>query len=59
MIEGGKTYLIVKSLITGSVRGQTIKYIEDNVLGKEPVISQRHRGFSSSNRNLQKILLVN
>lgn len=38
MIEGGKTYLIVKSLITGSVRGQnletTIKYIEDNVLDK-------------------------
>ena len=38
MIEGGKTYLIVKSLITGSVRGQdlyqTIKYIEDNVIGK-------------------------
>ncbi|QSX06078.1 hypothetical protein JYG23_01020 [Sedimentibacter sp. zth1] len=38
MIEGGKTYLIVKSLITGSVRGQTleqtIKYIEDNVLSK-------------------------
>jgi uncharacterized protein len=37
-IEGGKTYLIVKSLITGSVRGQTleqtINYIEDNVLGK-------------------------
>ncbi|WP_346896169.1 hypothetical protein [Clostridium sp. UBA7503] len=38
MIEGGKTYLIVKSLITGSLRGQTIeeniKYVEDNVLGK-------------------------
>jgi len=38
MIEGGKTYLIVKSLITGSVRGQnleeTIKYIEDNILDK-------------------------
>jgi uncharacterized protein len=38
MIEGGKTYLIVKSLITGSVRGQTleqtIKYIDNNVLGK-------------------------
>lgn len=38
MIEGGKTYLIVKSLITGSVRGQsleqTIQYIDDNVLGK-------------------------
>ena len=37
-IEGGKTYLIVKSLITGSVRGQdlyqTIKYIEENVIGK-------------------------
>ena len=38
MIEGGKTYLIVKSLITGSVRNQslieTIKYIDSNVLGK-------------------------
>ena len=38
MIEGGKTYLIVKSLITGSVRGQTleltIKYIEENILDK-------------------------
>lgn len=38
MIEGGKTYLIVKPLIVGSVRGQTledtIKYIEDNILGK-------------------------
>lgn len=38
MIEGGKTYLIVKSLITGSVRGQTleqtINYLENNVLGK-------------------------
>ena len=38
MIEGGKTYLIVKSLITGSVRGQnledTIKYIENNILNK-------------------------
>lgn len=38
MIEGGKTYLIVKSLITGSVRGQTleqtIEYIENNILDK-------------------------
>ncbi len=38
MIEGGKTFLVLKSLITGSVRGQsleeTIKYIEDNVLDK-------------------------
>lgn len=38
MIEGGKTYLIVKSLITGSDRGQTleqtIEYIENNILGK-------------------------
>lgn len=38
MIEGGKTYLIVKSLITGSLRGQdletTIRYIESNVLDK-------------------------
>jgi len=38
MTEGGKTYLIVKSLITGSVRGQTleqtISYIENSILGK-------------------------
>jgi len=38
MIEGGKTYLIVKSLITGSVRGQslekTILFIEKNIIGK-------------------------
>lgn len=38
MIEGGKTFLIVKSLITGSVRGQTldqtIEYIEENILNK-------------------------
>lgn len=38
MIKGGKTYLIVKSLITGTVRGQTleqtIKYIKENILGK-------------------------
>jgi uncharacterized protein len=37
-IEGGKTYLIVKSLITGSVRGQTLEqtnsYIDNNILGK-------------------------
>lgn len=36
MIEGGKTFLIVKSLITGAVRGQTldetIRYIENNIL---------------------------
>ena len=38
LLEGGKTYLIVKSLVTGTARGQslseTIKYMEDNVLGK-------------------------
>ena len=36
VLEGGKTYLIVKTLITGSVRGQslveTLKYMERNVL---------------------------
>lgn len=36
MIEGGKTYLVDKSLITGSVRGQTleetIEFIEKNIL---------------------------
>lgn len=38
ILEGGKTYLAVKSLITGSVRGQTlietINYIENYVLNK-------------------------
>ena len=38
MIEGGRTYLVVKSLITGSVRGQTLEqtidYIEKNILEK-------------------------
>ena len=38
VLEGGKTYLVVKTLITGSVRGQslpeTLDYMERNVLGK-------------------------
>lgn len=38
LIEGGKTFLITKSLVTGTARGQsleeTISYIEQNVLGK-------------------------
>lgn len=38
VLEGGKTYLIVKTLITGSVRGQTLidtlNYMEKNVLGQ-------------------------
>ncbi|HYE08855.1 MAG TPA: hypothetical protein VEF53_01600 [Patescibacteria group bacterium] len=38
LIEGGKTFLIVKSLVTGTARGQkleeTIDYIECNILGK-------------------------
>ena len=38
VLEGGKTYLIVKTLITGSVRGQslldTLCYMKDNVLDK-------------------------
>ena len=38
VLEGGKTYLIVKTLITGSVRGQsllqTLDYMEKNVLNK-------------------------
>ena len=37
MVEGGKTFLISKLLITGSVRGQTldetIEYIEKKILG--------------------------
>ena len=38
VLEGGKTYLIVKTLITGSVRGQslidTLNFMEKNVLDK-------------------------
>jgi len=38
ILEGGKTYLLVKTLITGSVRGQTLEetlnYMEKNVLDK-------------------------
>lgn len=38
ILEGGKTYLVVKTLITGSVRGQslidTLQFMEKNVLNK-------------------------
>ena len=38
VLEGGKTYLVVKTLITGSVRGQsltdTLDYMKDHVLDK-------------------------
>ncbi len=38
VLEGGKTYLVVKTLITGSIRGQTLQetldYMKDNVLDK-------------------------
>jgi uncharacterized protein len=38
LLEGGETFLIVKSLITGSLRGQslvdTIEYLEANILNK-------------------------
>ena len=38
VLEGGKNYLIVKTLITGSLRGQdlqeTLEYMKENVLNK-------------------------
>ena len=38
LIEGGKSYMITKSLITGALRGQTLPetmdYFETNILGK-------------------------
>lgn len=38
VLEGGKSYLVVKTLITGSIRGQsleqTLKYMSENVLNK-------------------------
>lgn len=37
LLEGGKTYIITKSLVTGTIRNQTIqetiKYIENNIIG--------------------------
>ena len=37
VLEGGKTYTVVKTLITGSVRGQsleeTLSFMQKNVLG--------------------------
>lgn len=45
MVEDGKTFLNVKSLITGYVRGQsleeTISYIDMNVLGKGHCYTKR------------------
>jgi uncharacterized protein len=38
LLEGGKTFMITKSLITGTARGQsleeTLQYLEENMLGK-------------------------
>ena len=38
VLEGGKTYLIIKTLITGSLRGQslveTLEFMKNNVLDK-------------------------
>lgn len=38
VLEGGKSYLVVKTLITGSLRGQSLKetldYMKENVLNK-------------------------
>jgi len=38
LIEGGRTFMVVKSLVTGSLRGQTleetIEYVEKSVIGR-------------------------
>jgi uncharacterized protein len=38
LLEGGKTFMITKSLVTGTARGQslleTITYLEENIIGK-------------------------
>ena len=38
MIEGGKTFLVVKSLVTGTARGQTLEetldYMKNNILSQ-------------------------
>lgn len=66
VLEGGKTYLIVKTLITGSVRGQslldTLNYMEKNVLDKNscylpetiPLCEEMNIG-----NNSRKIMLAN
>jgi len=61
MIEGGKTYLIVKSLITGSVRGQTleqtIKYVEDNILDKGICYLPEAKAIYSGQQEFTKIFI--
>ena len=71
MIEGGKTYLIVKSLITGSIRGQdleeTIRYIEDNIIGKgrcylsnaQQIYDEQQRFASEFIRDLKEGICMN
>lgn len=38
LLEGGKTYIVAKSLVAGSLRGQTLEqtlaFIEENILGR-------------------------
>lgn len=62
MIEGGKTYLIVKSLITGSVRGQsleqTIQYIEDNILGKGSCYLKESQSIYNIQQEFAKTFIV-
>jgi uncharacterized protein len=54
LIEGGKTFLITKSLVSGTARGQsleeTIAYIEANVLGK---YAHRHDAEAPRRRHLR------
>jgi uncharacterized protein len=61
MIESGKTYLIVKSLITGSVKGQhwskQLNISKIMYLVKEFAICQKLRRSIINSKNLQKVLL--
>jgi uncharacterized protein len=64
LIEGGKTFMIVKSLTTGSLRSQTLKetieYLENSVIGKN-IIATFHdpRKSTLRKKNLRRISLHN
>jgi uncharacterized protein len=61
MIEGGKVFLVIKSLITGSVRGQTleqtIEYIEKNILDRGKCYYKRAQQIYKDSQEFAKYLI--
>lgn len=63
MTEGAKTYLVVKSLITGCSKGQvleeTIGYMEDNILDKGTCYLPEAQEFYTEQQNYAKEFVQN